>query len=701
MFKRFSANLSMIAIAFTLILSSCAPKSVATPAVVVKPAVTETFPTPGLQPNPSSVPTTTPEASSTPSTALFDTSFALPTVAPVQWPTRPIALDSAKDIQELYRWGRGTVQSIRQLERNSEQFLVQTPLGVYLYQEAAPYVLAFIPDTLGFTLSEDERLLAVSLKNGDVQIRNMDDMSLIETYVHSFPDDIVKKIEEDKILPFYVGGMTFSPDGAEIAVGYADGKVELRRIGETSPYLTLKHDSFSLWKTDIGLVFQISYSPDGKTLVVFKFEPYINANRITFWSLPEGKLISLSDAGRYYDFAQPAYLSDDQTLLVLSREDSYLFLTLWDIRTGERIGRFGTDLVKIYQTGITPDGNEITILGSDSEKNSYRIVRELPGGKLVDKEKLDETSNDEDLTRIKNFLFEQGHYSNAWGEDDDLKLAQVGAFGDQSFRVLGETHWLTFPEGNAESLNLPENVTGHYFDFDDQSITWCQKGAIFFQSKNGSLDKLEVPEIRNCDGMTVSPNKKYATAWYDITLYLIDLESLKVSKFSTKWESFFSSAFTSDEKTMIGGSYGNPYIFQVEPFYKNVEGELVGVANMREIVVSRDKEFMVTLRASENNGPESQILIWRLSDAFVLRRINPPFIDKVQPKFTSFALSPDDRLIASGDNFGGVRIWSVETGDELAFLEYDFQPLKMTFNSDGSGLIIIFGDGTIRLLGIP
>ena len=53
----------------------------------------------------------------------------------------------------------------------------------------------------------------------------MADMSLKQTFTHKFPEDIVKKIEEDMLLPFYVGGIAFSPDNSEIAVGYADGVV--------------------------------------------------------------------------------------------------------------------------------------------------------------------------------------------------------------------------------------------------------------------------------------------------------------------------------------------------------------------------------------------------------------------------------------------------------------------------------------------
>jgi WD40 repeat protein len=218
----------------------------------------------------------------------------------MQWPSQPITKDNAAELQEINRWGRGSVQQIKKVNRNKNEFLVLTPLGVYLYQTTPPYILTFIPDVDEFLLSSDEHWLAVSLKNGDVEIWSMDEMSLKQTVSHSFPEDIVNKIEEHTLLPYYVGGMTFSPNASEIAIGYIDGTVELWRIGESDPYAVLRHDAFSLWQTDLSLVFQLRYSPDGKTLAVFKFEPNTNANRLTLWSIPEGKLISVSEAGRLY-----------------------------------------------------------------------------------------------------------------------------------------------------------------------------------------------------------------------------------------------------------------------------------------------------------------------------------------------------------------------------------------------------------------
>jgi WD40 repeat protein len=127
------------------------------------------------------------------------------------------------------------------------------------------------------------------------------------------------------------------------------------------------------------------------------------------------------------------------------------------------------------------------------------------------------------------------------------------------------------------------------------------------------------------------------------------------------------------------------------------------IGNNIEIVVSSDKTFAVTLNASNQTGSSSQsaLMVWRIEDAFAVHRINPPQLESSQPKFTTFALSPDDKLIASGDDLGGIRLWSVDTGEELAFFDIDARPCSLAFTPDGSGIIGVLGDGTIRLWGLP
>lgn len=76
-------------------------------------------------------------------------------------------------------------------------------------------------------------------------------------------------------------------------------------------------------------------------------------------------------------------------------------------------------------------------------------------------------------------------------------------------------------------------------------------------------------------------------------------------------------------------------------------------------------------------------------------------VDLVQPMFTSFALSPDGSLIASGDDFGEIRFWSVQSGKELGAYSFDVRPLDLAFIPEGSGLVVVLADGTVRLLGLP
>ncbi|HEX9386603.1 MAG TPA: WD40 repeat domain-containing protein [Anaerolineales bacterium] len=697
MSKPLHVYLVISGIACTVLFSACSPQFLTTPGPVAVPIRTEIL-----------LPATS-LASSSPEPTLVPENTPVPSSTPMQWPSRPITKDNAGEIHEINRWGRGSVQQIKKLNRNQDEFLVLTPLGVYLYQTTPPYILTFIPDVDEFILSPDEHWLATSLKNGNVQIWSIDEMSLKQTVSHSFPEEITKKIEEHKLLPYYVGGMAFSPDNSEIAIGYIDGTVELRRIGEPDPYATLRNDAFALWQTDIGLVFRLRYSSDGKTLAVFKFEPYTNANRLTFWSLPEAKLISVSEAGRFYDFVEPAYLPDNQTLLVFCKDDSYLSLTLWNIQTGAKMEKFDTGLSKINSTELATDGQELTIYGSDTQENYYRQVRRLPEGDLLQNEKLDELPQDKDLVRLKNLLFEQGHYYNSWG-DEESKDAKVTILGNQGFRVLGESDWLTFPEEIRMPLNMPEDVTGTFYDPHGQYIAWCTPGKLNFLDQNGKTTIIKLPFIRNCDGVTISPQMHYAAIWYGESMYIANLKAETFSKlsFHRMWKSStIAAGFSHDEKILISSRPGLMSIWQVDPPQKLTDSAQVmkgmDIGNNIEIVISSDKTFAVTLNASNQIGSsrESALMVWRIEDAFAVHRINPPLSESSQPKFTSFALSPDDKLIASGDDFGGIRLWSVTTGEEVAFFDIDARPLDLAFTPNGSGLIGVLADGTIRLWGLP
>jgi WD40 repeat protein len=178
------------------------------------------------------------------------------------------------------------------------------------------------------------------------------------------------------------------------------------------------------------------------------------------------------------------------------------------------------------------------------------------------------------------------------------------------------------------------------------------------------------------------------------------------ASFNRKWDRTLmrSASFSTDEQLLISSKTGLITVWQVNPFQRVADSDKGNqcIGNHVEVTLSEDQPIAVSLIVSTGSTSDrtSQLLVWQIQDAFPLRIINPPFIGSSQPMFTSFALSPDSHLIATGDDFGGFRFWNVQNGEELASYDFDSRPLDLDFTPEGSGLVIVLADSTIRLLGV-
>lgn len=688
-FRAISLMVSMV------FLISCSPKS----SPVAEQVIVSSSTTSALE---NEVGTLT----ATSTASIVDTPVPSPTS--MKWPNEAITAENVGSLKELNRWGHGSILRIEKLNHKSGEYLVLTPLGLYWYTNTTS-LLTFIAEADDFVLSQDGHSLAVSMKNGDVQVWDLDAISVNQTLTHKFPEDVIQKIKGHELLPYFVGGMAFSPDGSQIAVGYVDGKIEISRLGESTPYTILQNDALALWKTDLGLLYELSFSPDSKSIVAFKFEPYINANRITFWSLPDGKLMSVSDAGRYYRIPATPYLPDGKTMLIFARDDSYLRGTLWDVETGKQINEFETGFAKISSTELMPAGDQLILYGSDAQENTFRQVRTLPDGKLVGDEKLNQIPEDKDLSLFQALLTLHGHYANSWGIDEKPQVARLISTERTSIQILQENYLLALPDGKIQQSKLPENAVNAYYDPQGKFIAWCESGKMNILNQEETILSTELPFSSSCDGLTVSSQQHYAAVWKGTTFYLLNLVTGKSNKasFNRQWDStlMLSASFATDEKTLLSSKMGLITLWQVDPFQRLADSdkEIQYIGNNVGLALSKDNTLAVSLSVSKGTTQDrtSQLIVWRVQDAFPLHRINPPMIDLIQPMFTSFALSPDGSLIASGDDFGEIRFWSVQSGEELGSYSFDVRPLDLAFIPEGSGLIIVLEDGTVRLLGVP
>jgi hypothetical protein len=125
-----------------------------------------------------------------------------------------------------------------------------------------------------------------------------------------------------------------------------------------------------------------------------------------------------------------------------------------------------------------------------------------------------------------------------------------------------------------------------------------------------------------------------------------------------------TARFSEDEKLPITSMTALITVWQVDPVQKiaDSQNQRRYIGNNLEIALAKHKSLAITLSLSRVSTTDrsNQILVWRVADAFILHRINPPSIGKSQPMFTCFALSPD-----------------------------------------GAVLVVVLGDGTTRLFGVP
>jgi WD40 repeat protein len=239
---------------------------------------------------------------------------------------------------------------------------------------------------------------------------------------------------------------------------------------------------------------------------------------------------------------------------------------------------------------------------------------------------------------------------------------------------------------------MTEDVSAPYYFAADQSVVWCKDGQLRVQAKDGTVSTFDVPSQKRCSGAALSPQKTYAAVWGKNYLTLVNLATGQPQDLVGLQRDMNSVGFSADESILVSGSLAPQWntsevvFWQTEPPKSLNFPERLDDRDILKIVVSQDETFAVTLGG--------RIRVWQIKDG-----INLVIIDSYS---YSLALSPNDRLIASGDYDGNVHLWSVADGSELAVLKGNQnQVIDIAFTPDGSGIITLSLDGAVRLWGLP
>jgi hypothetical protein len=450
----------MIILAF--FLAACASGQPETQVPVLAPLVesAESEPSPTLPPS-----TPTEMATNVPTVAPTATATSIP------WPSNPISLDNVGEIQEINRWGRGSVW--RTYYTKTDEALVLTSLGLYIYQVEPLTLLAQIDLVDDFIVSTDEKWLAVSKTDSRIEIWDLDAKALSQRIEHATPPTILDRMEKRKLEEKYVIGMAFAPDSTEIAIGYVEGVVDLWKLGQDAPYASLKNEYFALGPEDYTVELLMKYGPDGKSLVIARAPIFTTYTRLTFWMIPDGTLISVSELARFIRIPDLNFAPETGQILALEDDQSFKILSFWDTRTGKRIARINTALAVIDTDSLelVSNGEQIRLQGRDSLDNPYQQFWSILDGKPLENTKLAELPQNERQIKFQAALLEMGHYQTLWPQGQGWARSQVKFLDDQTFRLTLQKHWLTLPAFAVQPFNLPEeDIRPSYYDFENESL---------------------------------------------------------------------------------------------------------------------------------------------------------------------------------------------------------------------------------------
>lgn len=475
---------------------------------------------------------------------------------------------------------------------------------------------------------------------------------------------VLRKLEPYNGSMVSITSIDHSPDGSKIAAGLEDGFVTIWDIG--SGDITQKISAYSYYSS----VTPVLFLPDGKRLAVAN----LDYARFTIWNVTTGEKIENIPE---HTFTQAYFSPDAMSMFFIEKNE----LFIWETQVGKFLSTASWNLPPITNIALFPDGTKMVLIVESLELQNSIEVRQTNNGALVGS---------------RNLVVYQ---SNQFAFLPDRSMIDIGfSVSDCSLRVM---------HVDDETVLMQTTIA---------DIGYCPDG--FALSENGS---------------------KMASFSEDGTITLFSIgtpvNSLTISDQGNK---IYSLALSPDGSIIAAGEYnGNNFSWEIA-LINTVDGSVTkridaGNNSITGLSFSSDGSILASI------GMDGGISLWDMQKYAQASTFNPEIegvnnfvlshdglqvalsegksvylcnaksgkvIYTFQPEayYTStfqISFSPDDKLMAVGDDAGKITIWSVEDGAKQAVLKGHTQEItSLRFSEDGSRLVSGSSDGTVRFWGI-
>ncbi len=641
-----------------------------------------------LLPTRTPLPTTTPINTSTP---VFTAEYS-PTLAnnPYLHSTSVITTDNADRVEQLAKWGRGTINKAV-FSPDGGIIAAASSIGIYLYSANSFEEVRFIRsdswiDNIAF--SPDGQILASVANDGTAQFWRVSDGRLLST-LQGHTSEGIKSL-------------AFSPNGEILAIGSYGNTIRLCSVPDGSLLRILEGHTEG--------VTSVAFSPDGQILASSSWD-----NTIRLWQVSDGTAINTLQ-GHTRGVTSVAFSPDGQTLASGSADYT---IRLWQVSDGTVINTLQGHEDIVNSVAFSPDGQ---ILASGSYDGTIRLWQ-MSDGRMLNTLTGNTTNGGwgnwyagvvtcVTFSPDGQFLASSFGDNTLWlwkvpdgtllntlqGTADGVAIAispdgQMLASGSKD----GVVRLWQISDGNLLETfqGLTSSVWSLVFSPDEQILAAESSygDAQFWRVADGSsLRNLQEPLESYISSGDIAPDMQIL-AWGSEKgiVRLRQASDYSLLRYFDVKSGVANVVFSPDGLTLATAASGNKVqLWQVSDgsllhsLSLSVAGTALGLS------FSRDGKY---LASGDSNG---HIWVWRVADGEM--QVNPM---EQYGYVTSLAFSSDGQILVTGSSDHMIRLWRLSDGSLLNVLRgHTGTVLSLTFTPDGKTLASGSADGTIRLWGI-
>ena len=656
------------------------------------------------------------------------------TPIPEPWYGIPITTANANQVEQLAIWGKGLPWTWRHtywpswnsnnnysalglgnlwipwatdFAAEGNVFVVQTPRGIYLYLNQTGALIAEIESAITYRISDDGRFIVTGHNDGSVRVWNALDGSLMKKFQYSlsFKKDLLSV--GGSLIPT-VGSVAISRDNQMIAGGFADDYIVVWKSSIPSrPLFKLYTNPRPNWW---GGIRALAFSPDNKYLV-----GRTNGGSL-LWQMDNGN-VKLEFPGGGWETPRPSFSPDGNEIALYSSGR----LDVFDIRDGKLITRVNTNSDVIFS--FSPDWQKLYVDYYYPPEKTRREIRSMPNGKLIKTVPIP-------VETLPISFLDIGHL---W------RLSGAKVLSDKSILAWGSTndliYWWNFSENKLVSYPIEREKT--FFSSYGKFGAICEKGEIVIFTSGGINKKILVQGHQTCDGIVFSPDQDTLAVWTKNRLALVSMSTSDIQNIMGHQKPIIGAAFSNDGTLLASAEKTYPgqiFIWKTKPVTKYLQITSNddfywqgGIPSYYVLAFSPDDNVLAT------RGFGNPVRLWNVSDGSQIETVN------VDAEVIAF--SPDENILATANRVGIVSLWQITNGKKLAELRghahlfernvgvndlptLSFPPdgldtlsvkyerdqnafpipnlsfAALSFLTDGTGILSVGADGTIRLWSI-